>query len=341
MKEFEKKRLWIFIAVAYGVTALMSIFMFIGYRKEYDLTTLVNTHMMYPACGVILGKLIVKKDDEKLPVGGYITILITTGIMILFSICSVLFETNLNLPVLNLSIWDLGSQIVLLIGSIVAYILFWTCGKEKRQNAGLLHVNMGKSAVMIVLFVFLYFSRLLLSVLVSGISSEESTITMGMMKTAITNPRTLILLIVLIPNFILVFIAFFGEEYGWRYYFQPLLQERFGLRNGVIILGLLWGLWHFDVDMMYYTKTTGPQMFVSQLITCITVGIFFGYAYMKTQNIWVPVIMHYLNNNLLAVLAGGDTSILQNQVINWKDIPLFFVIALVYAVFIFAPIYSE
>ena len=37
-------------------------------------------------------------------------------------------------------------------------------------------------------------------------------------------------------NYFFVFIAFFGEEYGWRYYLQPVLQKRFGLRAGMSAL---------------------------------------------------------------------------------------------------------
>jgi membrane protease YdiL (CAAX protease family) len=92
---------------------------------------------------------------------------------------------------------------------------------------------------------------------------------------------------------------------------------------------------------MFYTTTNGPQMFVSQIITCTVIAIFFGYAYMKTQNIWVPVIMHYLNNNLAALLSGGGSDALQQQNIAWGDIPLFLASSIAFALFIFMPIYGK
>ena len=50
MEASSKKKLWIFIAVAYGVTAIMALFMIIGLKKGYDLTCFANAQMMYPAC---------------------------------------------------------------------------------------------------------------------------------------------------------------------------------------------------------------------------------------------------------------------------------------------------
>lgn len=138
-------------------------------------------------------------------------------------------------------------------------------------------------------------------------------------------------------QFFLVFIAFFGEEYGWRYYLQPLLQEKFGLRGGVLVLGIVWGLWHLPVDFFYYSQDAGLVMAAAQQITCITLGIFFAYAYMKTQNIWVPVILHFLNNNLIPIISGNySADVLQSQNVSWEQLPMAFVInALFFGIFLF------
>lgn len=55
-------------------------------------------------------------------------------------------------------------------------------------------------------------------------------------------------------------------------------------------MGVIWGLWHIFLDFFYYTTPDrGIMMTISQIITCVTLGIFFAWAYMKTNNIWVPV----------------------------------------------------
>jgi hypothetical protein len=118
------------------------------------------------------------------------------------------------------------------------------------------------------------------------------------------------------------------------------MQDKMGKRLGVILLGVIWGFWHIGVDYMFYTTKYGTQALVSQIITCIVIAVFFGFAYMKTGNIWVVVIMHYLNNNLAAALSGGDQS-LQNQVIPWNTIPIHALSSIIFLLFIFAPIFNK
>ncbi len=341
MNEIEKKRLGIFIATAYGIPAVMSIFMFIGMKKGIDLTMFVNTQMMYPACGVILGMMIARNKEESLPLGGFITILVVTVLMMICSLCTV-FVKDITLPIpgFETSAWTLLGTLILQIASLIAYILFWVCGKKKREDAGLSRKNIIMSVLMIALFLVLYLARFIISITLSDLvyNTNESR---QMFINAVNDPKTYFMAVSLVFSFFLACMAFFGEEYGWRYYLLPIMQKKFGLRKGVILLGLVWAVWHINIDFMFYSVETGPLMFVSQIITCLTMGIFFAYAYMKTQNIWVPVIMHFLNNNLVVVLMGGDVSVIQNQVIKAKSIPIMIVQGLVFALFIFAPTFGR
>ena len=145
-------------------------------------------------------------------------------------------------------------------------------------------------------------------------------------------------------NFLLGYIAFFGEEYGWRYYLQPILQKKFGLRKGVLLLGVVWGLWHLPLDFFYYvTPEYGVIMTVTQIINCVTLGIFLGFAYMKTENIWVPAIIHFLNNNLIMVVSGTfSADVVENNSMSWMDIPVTLLInGLMFGLFIFAKQYRS
>ncbi|MBO4845253.1 MAG: CPBP family intramembrane metalloprotease [Lachnospiraceae bacterium] len=340
MKELEKKKLWIFIAVAYGVAYAMNIVMIIGFKKEYDLSSFVATQMMYPACGVILGKLIFGNKDEKLPKAGYITVLGTTFIMIIMSLMSIIFHIKpLELGGVSVDIWYTALSVVIMIGSIVAYILFWTCGKEQRINAGLQRSSIGWGIVLILVFVVMLFAREFIFAYLSDLSEHTNT-RLNFLIDALKERNTIITIITLPFSFFVTWIAFFGEEYGWRYYLQPIMQEKFGKRLGVLALGVVWAVWHLGADLMYYTREYGVQMFISQIITCVAIAIFWGYVYMKTKNIWIISFMHFLNNNIAALLNGGGNESLQNQVITWSMIPSHFISAVVFMLFIFAPLYG-
>ncbi|SCW39699.1 CAAX protease self-immunity [Ruminococcaceae bacterium YRB3002] len=345
MDSVDKKRLWIFLAVAYGLTALMYLLMIIGLKNGQDLTVFVNAQMMYPAAGVILGKILVRREGERLPMGGYITFLIIAAVMVLLSLLSLVIkldpiEYDMMGTKTTMDVWSMVSQYSLIIGSVIMYILFWTCGRQIRENAGLARRNIKMSIILVAVFVALFLGREFLNVTLTDAYYGNHD-ALEQLTGVVSNIAIWINVAALPFNYFLVFIAFFGEEYGWRYYLQPIMQNKFGKRLGVLLLGLVWGVWHIGADFMFYTKTDGPIVFVGQLITCVTVGIFFGYAYMKTQNIWVPVIMHFINNQLAALLAGGTADALQGQSYNWIDVPISLVSSIVLALFIFMPVYSS
>ena len=77
---------------------------------------------------------------------------------------------------------------------------------------------------------------------------------------------------------------------------------------------------------------------VAHQITCITLGIFFAYAYMKTGNIWVPTILHFLNNNLIAVLAGNmSEEVIAGQEMYWSDLlPALLINGILFGIFLLA-----
>ena len=322
--EIEKKQLKIFGIVAFLVPILMGIVMGYSYFKGNDVTTFPNAQMYYPAAGVMLALLMTGNKEQKLPKRFYIGFLLATVVMMIVAVASV-FVTNFD--------WLTWGQMPIIIFSIICLILLFTEKKEVRTEYGLRFAGKkrGSSWFYILLFFVLYILRLFLSYAIEGQISTFVEI--------FTSPSTYGMLLVLIVNFVFVYTAFFGEEYGWRFFLQPLLQKRFGLKGGIFILGVAWGLWHLPINIFYYSPDTWIISVLLQIITCVSFAIFFGYAYMKTGNIWVPVVMHCMNNNLIVVFTGSTD--ISNQVYRWIDVPLTLLVDLMFIVFIFAKEFKE
>lgn len=115
----------------------------------------------------------------------------------------------------------------------------------------------------------------------------------------------------IISNFLLGFILFFGEEFGWRYFLQPRMQAVYGKRIGVIILGAIWGIWHVPLCFTLYSPETPIHCVFAHISSCIAFGIFFAYVYMKTENLWAPILLH-LVNNCIALLFLSSTDLINN-----------------------------
>ena len=317
----EKKQLLIYVIVAYGITYVQGLLMWYGYGKDLDLSAFPKAQMLYPAAGVMMAYLITKKEDKNLPKTFYIFFVALTAVLVVCTAASVLAPKNIDLMGTMFSQWGLILECIMIGGSVIFWLLL-ASDNEKCRVYGLNSGHWNISVLMILLFIGLYLLRFLIASAFRGQLSEFGKI--------MANPATWSMFFTVLMNFFISVVAFFGEEYGWRYYLQPLLQKKFGLKGGVILLGCVWAVWHLPIDFFYYTTPDmGLVALASQFVTCISLGIFMAYTYMKTQNIWVPIIIHFLNNNMAIVFSGTySADVLQNQQIHWEDIPAALIINL-------------
>ena len=90
-----------------------------------------------------------------------------------------------------------------------------------------------------------------------------------------------------IGNFLLSFfvgnliymVAFaLGEEYGWRGHLQPLLLQKYAIKQAFVVLGIIWGLWHLPAILLGHNYPEYPLLggFVLMPITCIAFSVAFG-----------------------------------------------------------------
>lgn len=101
----------------------------------------------------------------------------------------------------------------------------------------------------------------------------------------------------LLQNFLLApfyhLLIVVGEEFGWRGYLMPQLEEHFGLKKALLLCGAISGVWRFPMIVLYgyaYGEGYPGAPFLGMLlfvVYSVAIHIFFTYFYYKTQSIWI------------------------------------------------------
>lgn len=285
-----KKEIKKFLLINFGLIAFISIFLFLSSTKQNASEFAVNfagLFMYIPAFStiVVLKKFSDYKFKQEIDkffkvfaIATLVRIVITIGETFLLS-----------------SIWISS----LLDTFVSAYLLYFVLvnSHEMRYINLCLGKNSKKVATVILIFVILI------------VASNIPEIIKGQVNVDKLAENLVIAMISLITNFLIGFNLFFGEEFGWRYFLQPRLQKLYGKRFGVIILGFIWGIWHAPLCFILYSPKTPVYCVIGHVATCIFLGIFLGYAYMKTGNVWAPMLIHMVNNVIGIIFGGGYTAV--------------------------------
>lgn len=88
----------------------------------------------------------------------------------------------------------------------------------------------------------------------------------------------------------------FGEEFGWRGYLLPKLVP-LGGRRAVVIVGFLWGVWHWPAIAMgqnYGLDYAGAPWlgFVGMAWFSVAAGIVLGWLVLHSGSVWPAAIGH-------------------------------------------------
>ncbi len=99
----------------------------------------------------------------------------------------------------------------------------------------------------------------------------------------------------LLPQLVVIVLIAVGEEYGWRGFLLPRLMDKFNLFQSSLLLGLIWGFWHFPA---YLIGTGVPlQMnFIVFLVWVILGTLFISWIYYYTQSVLTAVLAHMSAN---------------------------------------------
>jgi membrane protease YdiL (CAAX protease family) len=109
------------------------------------------------------------------------------------------------------------------------------------------------------------------------------------------------------------------EEFGWSGFAYPRMRARLGQLPAALLLGLLWGLWHFPVvDSLGVAHPHGdawPLFFVSFLLILIALRVLIAWLYTATGSLQLAQLMHASSTGFLVVLGAAHVS--PNQEAVW------------------------
>lgn len=100
---------------------------------------------------------------------------------------------------------------------------------------------------------------------------------------------------------IMLYIPFFGEEFGWRAYLTPKMTELLPEPLAVFVSGIIWGLWHapltasghnFGLDYPFF-----PWLGIGFMcIFCASLSAFLTLLTKRTGSVFPACIAHGVNN---------------------------------------------
>lgn len=315
-----KKDLKVFLAVSFIIPFLMDFLIYYCKLKGigYDIYPLIQ--MFFP----FLGAMAVMKSEKKDILN--LTIFKIYSIIVIILICLGIFN------LFNDNLINLLSSFLILIGSVGTLILLLLMDKEKRVELSLNNPNIKLTLVFCVYFIVTYFLIGFISFAFEGKISDFIEI---LSFDNLFKPIGFIL------TSFLVFLPFIGEEYGWRAYLTPRLNEIYGHKKALFISGFIWGIWHLPLNLFYYSDgILSSQIYsiITQVGFCTFLGIFLSYAYNRTGSIWTAVIIHLLNNNMAVIYSNNQTSyVIKNNHYDLRSTVMNIIIAAIfYGIFIFS-----
>jgi membrane protease YdiL (CAAX protease family) len=101
-----------------------------------------------------------------------------------------------------------------------------------------------------------------------------------------------------------------NEEPGWRGFALPQLQFRFNPLLATLILGSIWGIWHFPMHINGFYASAGPESLWQELglrvLSTLLVAFVYTWFYNKTRgNVLVCTLLHASFNTTSALIAGS------------------------------------
>ncbi|MGN0311152.1 MAG: CPBP family intramembrane glutamic endopeptidase [Lachnospiraceae bacterium] len=302
----ERVKIIVFILIAFVLPNMMGIMI----KEESVAENFALFMMILPTFGVIAGRIVVQKKVRGWLQWLYLLAFIFSTIVM--GGCMAGFMSG-----------DTGNK-VLQIVSVLSVVLFLASFIEEQE----LFPFRNFKSVIGIYFLFLVVNQInyIPAIMKNGIDA------VGLLYGSLLVP---------VSVFVTEGIFFFGEEYAWRRCIMGKLQNLFGKRMGVIALGIIWEVWHAPLWISLYgadQQVVDVKLFITiRLLHTIGFAIFMGWAYMKTNNIWICILLHGLNNT--SAIGYDPTVVSQN--IEILDIATAIFGSIVFMLFLFTKEYRS
>ena len=195
--------------------------------------------------------------------------------------------------------------VLALLGLILLIVLRFIAGREAMARVWLSWGNWRYYLIFGAAIIFYYILQAMLNAIFKLGSAQFAPIP----APPGFNPNLFVILgavqsVLLAP--ILAIVIAFGEEYGWRGYLQNELFKP-GRVRGVLLLGVIWGAWHWPLILMGYNYPGYPFLGLLLMVLYTTgLAVVLGYAVLKSGSVLLSSYLHALNNQVLAfTLAMG------------------------------------
>lgn len=85
-----------------------------------------------------------------------------------------------------------------------------------------------------------------------------------------------------------------AEEFGWRGFLLPWLLKRHNAMTSVLIVGVLWTIWHLPI---FYTQAvSSPTWAMFYLVFVLCLSVLIGVVYLHTGSLLLAIVIHWSFN---------------------------------------------
>lgn len=122
-----------------------------------------------------------------------------------------------------------------------------------------------------------------------------------------------------------VILGSIGEEIGWRGFLLPQLHRTHSLFVSSVIIGLLWGVWHLNIQL-------GFLVFVTYVGLVLMFSFITSYLYEKTKGNIISCIILHSTINICSILFFEGIVLSDKELLQGKFQTMFLILLIFFAI---------